>query len=112
MKNAPEKEIAYYQTEDGKIPFEKWLEALRDRRAMLEVEKRLLRLSMGNLGDHRTVGSGVTELRIRYGPGYRVYLGQHGGALVVLLCGGDKGSQDKDIEKAHAYWADWKRRSK
>ena len=68
------------------------------------------RLSVGVLGDWRSVGDGVCELRIDYGPGYRVYYGQDGEALILLLCGGDKRTQAKDIEKAHGYWKDYKAR--
>lgn len=71
---------------------------------------RIDRLSLGNLGDGKPVGSGVQELRIDFGPGYRVYIGQDGARLILLLCGGDKSSQAKDIQAAHAYWADYKRR--
>jgi putative addiction module killer protein len=105
-----EKQLDYYQTEDGVKPFERWLARLRDRKAVIEVDKRLRRVTLGNLGDHRSVGEGVVELRIHYGPGYRVYVGQRGDRLVILLQGGDKGSQSKDIELAKAYWADWKER--
>lgn len=111
MKPVTEREVTYYQSEDGLIPFKKWFDRLRDVRATIEVDKRVRRLSLGNFGDHKSVGNGVVELRIAYGPGYRVYLGQHGYRLVILLCGGDKGSQSKDIEQAQSYWADWKRRS-
>jgi putative addiction module killer protein len=62
-----------------------------------------------NLGDFKTVGAGVLELRIEFGPGYRIYCAEHGRAIVVLLCGGDKGSQRADIAKAKALWADYKR---
>lgn len=66
---------------------------------------------MGLFGDTKPVGEGVLELREDIGPGYRVYIGRHGAALVILLCGGDKRSQDKDIQLAKEYWMDWKRRN-
>jgi putative addiction module killer protein len=80
--------------------FDAWLRSLRDRQARSRINSRLLRLSLGNMGDVRPVGNGVSELRIHYGPGYRVYFVQRGAVLVVLLCGGDKSTQDADIEDA------------
>lgn len=70
----------------------------------------MLRVEAGNFGDCEPVGDGVTELRIHVGAGYRVYFGRHGKTVVILLCGGDKGSQAADIKRAKDYWADWKRR--
>ncbi len=79
-----------------------WLTSLRDRRAQVKIASRIQRLSGGNSGDVRPVGDGISELRIHYGPGYRVYFETRGPVLVVLLCGGDKGSQDRDIRQAKA----------
>ncbi|HEY4210145.1 MAG TPA: type II toxin-antitoxin system RelE/ParE family toxin [Steroidobacteraceae bacterium] len=87
-----------------------WLERLRDRAARLRIVARLDRLTEGLRGDWRSVGGGVYELRVDYGPGYRVFYGQDGDALILLLCGGTKRTQDSDIEKAHAYWKDYKAR--
>ena len=72
---------------------------------------RLDRVSLGNFGDCRSVGEGVQELRIDYGPGYRVYFGQLGSTIVLLLCGGDKSTQAKDINLAHYYWSEYRKRS-
>jgi len=72
----------------------------------------LNRVRLGNFGDCRPVGKGVNELRVDYGPGYRVYYGRSKTAIVILLCGGSKRSQSKDIPLAQAYWADYKRRAK
>lgn len=80
--------------------FERWLEALRDSQARLRILKRIDRLELGNFGDARSVGSGVSELRVDHGPGYRVYFARRGNRIVILLCGGDKGSQGRDIEMA------------
>ena len=80
--------------------FRVWLEKLRDRRAAAKIAARLARLELGNFGDVEPVGEGVSELRIHYGPGYRTYLVQRGDVLVIALCGGDKSSQDRDIERA------------
>jgi len=81
--------------------FKEWFEGLRDLRAKARVTDRVDRLGDGNPGDSKTVGQGVMEMRINYGPGYRVYYVQRGKVLVILLCGGDKGSQKADIRKAH-----------
>lgn len=85
------------QTEE----FERWFGKLRDRRARGRILARIRRLQLGNPGDVRPVGEGVSELRIPHGPGYRVYFAQRGTALVVLLAGGDKRTQRRDIARAH-----------
>ena len=77
-----------------------WLDRLRDQRAIARIQIRIRRLSIGNAGDVKPVGDGVSELRIDYGPGYRVYFTKRGLLLVILLCGGDKDSQPRDIERA------------
>jgi putative addiction module killer protein len=82
--------------------FTRWFTNLRDSRARMRIQARIRRLSVGNFGDARPVSEGVSEMRIDYGPGYRVYSVQRGEALVVLLAGGDKGTQDRDIETARA----------
>jgi putative addiction module killer protein len=84
------KELLAYQTRDGKIPFNEWLDELNDQNAAARILARLARIRRGNLGDSKSVGEGIFELREDYGPGYRVYFGQKGHALVILLCGGDK----------------------
>lgn len=89
--------------------FERWFGSLRDRRAQARINARIRRLSIGNPGDVRPVGSGVSELRIDCGPGYRVYYLQRGAVLVVLLCGGDKRTQRKDIQRAIQIAAAWNR---
>ena len=80
--------------------FSRWLLGLRDVRAKAEVARRVRRLALGNPGDVKPIGEGVSELRIHYGPGYRVYYVQRGSILVILLCGGDKRTQAKDIALA------------
>lgn len=102
--------IEYYETPDGKKPVSEWLDSLRDKRAQAKVQIRIDRVSLGNLGYCEPVGEGVMELKIDFGPGYRVYFGQVGAKLVILLCGGDKSTQKKDIKTAHEYWADYRRR--
>jgi putative addiction module killer protein len=80
--------------------FASWLRSLRDSVARARIAKRIVRLAAGNPGDVKPVGSGVSELRIDHGPGYRVYFVQRGAVLVILLCGGDKSTQSRDIERA------------
>jgi putative addiction module killer protein len=84
------------------IEFLKWMGDVRDRRAKSAIAARIDRLAKGNPGDVKPVGHGVSELRIRFGPGFRVYFVKRGSVLIVLLCGGDKSSQNADIAKAHA----------
>lgn len=104
---AKPRELVIYQTATGGAPFEDWLNGLRDVQGRAIVRKRLNRVRLGNLGDAKPVGEGVFELRIDFGPGYRVYFGEDKGELVVLLCGGDKSTQSKDIKKAQEYWRDY-----
>ncbi len=100
--------VEIYETIDGKSPFKAWLRNLRDQRAKQRVRARIARVRLGNFGDLKSVGEGVLELRIHAGPGYRVYLGRDGDAIVVLLAGGDKGSQDRNISEARRYWKDYR----
>ncbi len=106
---AQPREIQNYLTAEGRSPFQEWLDSLRDIKAKVRIEKRLERVALGNLGDYRSVGEGVYELRVDYGPGYRVYFGQIGSIIVLLLCGGDKSTQEQDILKAKEYWRDYER---
>ena len=80
--------------------FRRWLDKLQDARAVGSITRRLERVQRGNLGDIRPVGGGVSEMRISYGPGYRLYFARQGSDIIVLLCGGDKGSQDRDLQRA------------
>lgn len=88
--------------------FDRWLSSLKDRTAAAKVAARLVRLSMGNPGDVEPVGSGISELRIHYGKGYRVYYMRRGELIIVLLCGGDKSTQKKDIKAAKMLADEWK----
>jgi len=94
----------------GREPFSEWLASLRDRKVRAKIRVRLDRVSIGIWGDCHGVGEGVQELRINYGPGYRVYFAQEGVTVVLLLCGGDKSTQTRDIETAKRYWNDYRRR--
>ena len=82
--------------------FEAWLRGLKDRTATAIVARRIRRIAMGNLGDVKSLGDGISEVRIHHGPGYRVYFTRRGNTVIVLLCGGDKGSQSRDIDLAKA----------
>ncbi len=102
------RESVIYRTAAGDEPYTDYVDSLRDRRGAAKIKARATRAAMGNLGDHRGVGCGVIELKIDFGPGYRVYIGFEGEERIVLLCAGDKSTQDKDIAKAHGYWDDFK----
>ncbi|TAL12722.1 MAG: type II toxin-antitoxin system RelE/ParE family toxin [Nitrospirae bacterium] len=106
-----ERKIEVYVTEEGKAPFTEWLDALRDLRGRETIRARLNRIRLGNFGDSSSVGEGVEELRIDFGPGYRVYFGQARTKVVLLLCGGDKSTQTQDILQAKRYWKDHQERS-
>ncbi len=88
--------------------FDRWLTGLRDSRAAARIQARLDRAAGGNFGDVKPIGGGVSEMRIDYGPGYRIYFMRRGHLVVVLLCGGDKSMQEKDIGQAKAIAAQWK----
>jgi putative addiction module killer protein len=87
--------------------FRKWQRNLRDAKAKALIAMRLQRLADGNAGDAAPVGEGISELRIHYGPGYRVYFQQRGEVLILLLCGGDKSTQSRDIREAKQIAAQW-----
>jgi putative addiction module killer protein len=103
-------EIRHYVTRDGKDVFQTWLEQLRDITLRARVELRIARLERGLFGDCKTIRAGVFELRIDTGPGFRIYFGREGERIVILLCGGDKRTQQKDIEHAIGYWKDYQAR--
>ncbi len=105
---ATPKEVVAFRTQGGRVPFEEWLDDLDDKKAVARILARLARVRQGNLGDCKSVGEGVSELRVDCGPGYRVYFGQGGRTLVVLLCGGDKRTQDRDIRLAKQHWREYK----
>ena len=102
----PEIELLLYRR-GRSSPFSDWLGSLKDPRAVAIVRARLNRIRLGNFGDCRSVGGGVQELRIDFGPGFRVYFGRRGPAFVILLVGGSKKSQPKDIETARKFWREY-----
>ena len=103
-------EIYRYQREDGREPFTEWLDRVPDKVAQARIRIRLRQVQAGNFGDSEPVGEGVMKLRVHVGAGYRVYCGRHGQSVVLLLCGGNKGSQVTDIKRAKELWSEWKRR--
>ena len=102
--------VREYQTADGESPFRRWLGTL-DRSVRARIQARVLRFEAGNLGDHKSVGAGVLEARVMTGSGYRIYFARDGASLVLLLAGGTKASQRKDIRRAQDYWRDYLQRT-
>ena len=107
-KSTSPKNVIIYQDPAGREPFSKWLNDLRDPGIRRRILKRLIRVENGNYGDYKNVGGGVYDLRFFFGSGFRVYFGEDGKTIVVLLCGGDKDSQRIDIQKAQIYWKEYK----
>ena len=105
-------ELIYYTTESGKIPFREWFQGLSDFKAQAVIDSRLIRLRLGNFGKCEPVSAGIFELKIDYGPGYRVYFGRIPGKMILLLCGGDKSTQAKDIHSAYFYWQHYRKKRK
>lgn len=104
-------EILRYITASGKDVFGEWLAELPDQRARAKIAVRINRLAAGNFGDCKPLQEGVRELRIDWGPGYRVYFAMAGRACVLLLCGGDKRKQSADIQRAIEFWKDYQQRT-
>jgi putative addiction module killer protein len=103
--------VDHYLTADGRDLFERWLDRVRDRRALVAIERRIARIERdGHLGDHKYLRGGVSELRIDIGAGYRVYYAQADEVIVLLLCGGDKSTQEADITRAVTSWEEFQRR--
>ena len=98
------REIFVFETRDGRVPFREWMNLVKGQPVYEKVVARLERIEEGNFGEHRSVGEGVSELVINFGPGYRVYYGLDGADIVILLVGGSKATQQKDIDAAKQYW--------
>lgn len=105
-------ELVDYLTPEGRSPYQAWLERLADRQARARIVTRVLRMQGGNFGDCKPLDGGVWELRIDHGPGYRVYYARAGKRLILLLVGGDKRTQQADIDTALGYWQDWQARNR
>lgn len=107
---APYKTVETYITTAGREPFIEWLEPLRDKESRARVRARLERIKLGIFGDCAPVGEGIFELRFFFGSGLRVYFGEYAGSIILLLCGGDKRTQNRDIQKAKECWKEFKER--
>lgn len=105
------REVHYYETPSGKTPVQEWLSGIKDTLTQAILYKRIRQAGLGQLGKTRNVGSGVSELKIDFGPGYRVYFGIHEDRLILILMAGSKRTQEGDIKKARAYWIEWKERN-
>ena len=103
-------EVRIYTDAQQRAPFEQWLQDLQDKTARAKIRARLERVKAGNFGDCKPVRDGVQELRVNYGPGYRVFLSRQGSVVVLLLCGSGKSDQDRAIRQAIKYLTDWKQR--
>ena len=103
-------EVRHYITLSGQDLYLDWYRTIRDAKARIAIDRRLIRLELGNFGDHKPCRDGVWELRIDVGPGYRVYYALAGTKVVLLFCGGDKRTQPRDIDRACQCWQDWQRR--
>ena len=106
MKPGP-KIIRLYDTLDGRVPFSEWLLRLKDVTTAARIRARIDRAEDGNLGNYKALGTGLFELKFDFGAGYRVYFAIDGDKIIILLSGGDKSSQRKDIEKAREFWTDY-----
>lgn len=104
MQPSAEREIKKLELENGLVPFDEWFKSLRDRRMQVAVDARLARVRAGNFGDCKPVGGGVHELRVSLGPGLRIYYGLQGTKVVILIGGGDKRGQSRDIRRAQELW--------
>ena len=112
MRVAQTRELQIYRTPNGQAPFTKWLKSLRDQKTQKRIQSRIDRVASGNLGKPEPVGDGVFELHLHFGPGYRIYFGEVDNTIILLLCGGDKSSQVRDIERAKNYWREYKESQK
>ena len=108
MRVAQTRELQIYRDPNGREPFTEWLKSLRDQRTRKRIQTQIHRIESGNLGDHKPVGDGVFELRLHFGAGYRIYFGELDNTIILLLCGGDKSSQDRDIVRAKVHWQEYK----
>ena len=104
--------ILHYRTTEGRYPYRDWVESISDKKVRASILARVDRLSFGSFGDWKAVGEGVGVLRIHLGAGHRVFFGRQGHSVVILLCGGEKRSQDADIKQAKIYWKDYETRTK
>lgn len=100
-------EILVYENAQGIRPYQKWLEKMRNPQALVQIQKRIQRMANGNFGDCKALGSGLWELRIDCGPGYRIYYAVYGNKIIVLFAGGDKSTQAEDIARSQQFKKDY-----
>lgn len=105
-------EIEFYVTASGRNPFDDWFESILEVHTKSKILSRLGRLKLGNFGDCKSIGDEISELRIHYGPGIRIYYSKIGNKVILLLCGGNKGSQSRDINRAKEYLKEYRSRGK
>ncbi len=108
MRDTHPRKIQYYRNRNGRAPFIEWLESIYDSATQSRIERRLDRIRGGNFGEYKSIGDGVFELILDFGPGYRIYFSEINNTSVLLLYGGDKSSQTRDIERAKMYWREYK----
>lgn len=106
-----QRDVQYYETPNGKLPAKEWLLSIKDNLTQAILYKRIRQAGLGQFGKTRNLGSGLNELKIDYGPGFRIYYGIHEDKLILILMGGSKRTQDSDIKKARVYWLEWKERN-
>lgn len=111
MKENKKRILRNYKTQSGKIPFLDWLKTIKDPIVRHRIRRRLDRVELGNFGDYKILDGDVCELRLDFGPGFRIYFAETGDVIVILLCGGDKSTQEKDIKTAKKYWKELLERS-
>jgi putative addiction module killer protein len=99
--------VKYYRDKNNDEPFISWLARIKDKITKVRIQQRLRRIELGNFGDHKSVGEGVWELRLSFGPGYRIYYGLQNDKVVILLCGGDKKTQKSDVKRAQEHWKEY-----
>lgn len=102
------KTVVIYANKNEREPFSEWFNSLKDRTFRARIRNRISRLELGNFGDYEPVGDGIFELRFFFGPGFRVYFAEYESTIIILLCGGDKKTQNKDILKAKDFWREFK----
>ena len=110
MNDTRKLEVEAYRISSGKEPFTEWLDSIRDKATQRRIEKRMDRVEDGNMGDYRHLGTNLYELRLDFGPGYRIYFTESDSTTILILCAGDKSSQTRDIERAKRYLSDVKER--
>jgi putative addiction module killer protein len=111
MEENKKRNLRNYKTQSGKIPFLDWFNSIKDPVVRHWIRRRLDRVELGNFGDYKILEEGVCELRLDFGPGFRIYFAEEGEVIVILLCGGDKSTQEKDIKTAKKYWKELLERS-